>query len=402
MERHMPAKTTDRIKAMRERAAALAPQPSVVEAGEVPAQSSDIAVADVSAHFGAALDPLVRNRAVQQLPIGHIAPDTRPEMRQPRLLPPPEELMEHGQPIPAYRELVIELLTLGQSLKQQQIQPIVVYAGTSTAYPAARYLILVGQRRWTAAHLVGIEMLDAIVVDPPSPVDRVRIQYAENEDREEFSDMERAWALLQMKQAMSEAPWEEVEARLQMSRARRQQLLRLTALTSTQQQQVARLRLHETQIRSLHTGVRNEELTPAQVDAILYRLSQIATERAAALAAAAAENAPGGPPPRRAGIDGPTIARLVARAQRTGSPLAAVAATPTPRWLPPLHEQLVRANQGVQRAIGRVDTLSPADTETLLGDIGVLLTNLASLMAQIHGEGDIGEEAPSDARSVPG
>jgi ParB/RepB/Spo0J family partition protein len=398
----MPAKATDRIKAMRERAAALAPQPSIVEAGEVPAQSSDIAVADVSAHFGAALDPLVRNRAVQQLPIGHIAPDTRPEMRQPRLLPPPEELMEHGQPVPAYRELVNELLTLGQSLKQQQIQPIVVYAGTSTAYPAARYLILVGQRRWTAAHLVDIEILDAIVVDPPSPADRVRIQYAENEDREEFSDMERAWALLQMKQAMSEAPWEEVEARLQMSRARRQQLLRLTALTSTQQQQVARLRLHETQIRSLHTGVRNEELTPAQVDAILYRLSQIASERAAALAAAAAENAPGGPPPRRAGIDGPTIARLVARAQRTGSPLAAVAATPTPRWLPPLHEQLVRTNQGVQRAIGRVDALGPADTETLLGDIGALLMNLTSLMAQIQGEGDIGGEEPSHARSVPG
>ena len=62
--------------------------------------------------------------------------------------------------------------------------------------------------------IVGIEHLDAVVVDPPSPADRVRIQYAENEDREEFSDMERAWALLQMKQAMSEAPWEEVEARI--------------------------------------------------------------------------------------------------------------------------------------------------------------------------------------------
>lgn len=193
----MPAKTADRIQAMRERAAALAPQPSAVAADEVPAPAPDTAVAAVSAHFGAALDPLVRNRTVQQIPIGHIAPDARPEMRQPRLLPPPEELIEHGQPVPAYRELVVELLTLGQSLKDQQIQPIVVYPGTSTAYPAARYLILVGQRRWTAAHLVNIETLDAVVVDPPTPAERVRIQYAENEDREEFSDMERAWALLQ-------------------------------------------------------------------------------------------------------------------------------------------------------------------------------------------------------------
>jgi ParB/RepB/Spo0J family partition protein len=267
-----------------------------------------------------------------------------------------------------------------------------VYPGTSRADPAVRYLILVGQRRWMAAHLVEIETLDAIVVEPPSPADRVRIQYAENEDREEFSDMERAWALLQMKQAMSEAPWEEVEARLQMSRARRQQLLRLTAFITTQQQQVARLRLHETQIRSLHTGVRNEELTLAQVDAILYRLSQIATERAAALAAAAAENAPSGSSPRRAGIDGPTIARLVARAQRTGSPLTAVSAPPTARWLPPLHEQLVRANQAVQRAIGRVETLGSADTETLLGDIGALLTNLTSLTARTQGDDESGAQ----------
>jgi ParB/RepB/Spo0J family partition protein len=397
----MSSKTADRIKAMQERAAALTPRTNAPPVEDAAVPDTDAAVAAVSAHFGAALDPLVRNRAVQPIPVGHVAPDTRPEMRQPRLLPPPEDLIEHGQPVPAYRELVEELLTLGQSLKERQIQPIVVYQGTSAAYPAARYLILVGQRRWTAALLIGMETLDAIVVDPPSPADRVRIQYAENEDREEFSDMERAWALLQMKRAMDEAPWEEVEARLQMSRARRQQLLRLTAFTPTQQQQVARLRLQETQIRSLHTGVRNEELTPAQVDAVLYRLSQIATERAAALAAAAAENAAGGPAPRRAGIDGPTIARLVARAQRTGSPLATVTAPPTPRWLSPLHEQLVRTNQSVQRAIGRVGALGPADMEALLSDLGALLTNLTSLMARLQGSDATVEEERPRERSIP-
>ena len=46
----------------------------------------------------------------------------------------------------------------------------------------------------------------------------MRIQYTENEDREEFSDMERAWALQQMKQALIDAPWEEVEARILSSR----------------------------------------------------------------------------------------------------------------------------------------------------------------------------------------
>jgi len=197
----MPAKTADRIKAMRERAATLAPQPDVVAADKEQAPERDVTVADVSAHFGAALDPLVRNHTIQHIPIGHIAPDARPEMRQPRLLPPPEALIDNGQPAPAYRELVGELLILGQSLKQQQIQPIVVYPGTSAVYPAARYLILVGQRRWTAANLLHMETLDSIVVDQPTLADRVRIQYAENEDREEFSDMERAWALLYLAQA---------------------------------------------------------------------------------------------------------------------------------------------------------------------------------------------------------
>jgi hypothetical protein len=203
----MPPKAADRIKAMRERAAALTPQSSPPAVEDVAAQDAEAAVAAVSMHFGGALDSLVGNRAVQALPVGHIAPDTRPEMRQPRLLPPPDDLIEHGQPLPAYRDLVAELLTLGWSLKERQIQPIVVYHGTSDVYPAARYLLLVGQRRWTAAHLVGLETLDAVVVDPPSPAERVRIQYAENEDREEFSDMERAWALLQMKRAMNEAAW---------------------------------------------------------------------------------------------------------------------------------------------------------------------------------------------------
>ncbi len=388
----MPPKAADRIKAMQERAAALAPQ-LAQPAEPAPASTPDTALAAVSAHFGAALDPIVRKRAIQPLPVGYVATDTRPVMRQPRLLPLPEDLIVNGQPAPAYRELVLELFALGQSLKERQIQPIVVYPGASETYPAARYLILVGQRRWTAACLVGLDSLDAIVVDPPAPADRVRIQYAENEDREEFSDMERAWTLLQMKQAMNDATWEDVEERLQMSRSRRQQLLRLTAFTSAQQEQIARLRLQETQIRTLHTGVRNEELSAAQVDAILFRLAQIATERAAAVAAAAEHAA--GSPPRRAGIDGPTIARLVARAQRSSAPMAAVTATPTPRWLPLLRDQLARANQAIQRASGRAGTLGAADTDALVDDLAQLIAGVTDLMQRLQGEapGDLGDPA---------
>ena len=200
-------------------------------------------------------------------------------MRQARLIPLPEELA-HDQSIRAYRTMIDELRTLGQSLRERQIQPIVVYPGTSTMYPAARYLILVGHRRWTAASLVGLDALDAVVVDPPTPTERVRIQYAENEAREEFSDMERAWALAQMKEALGESvPWEAVEEQFRISRTRRHELTRLLAFTSEQQHQIALLRLQETQIRTLHSAVRAGELAPPQVDTLLGRLSEIAVER---------------------------------------------------------------------------------------------------------------------------
>ncbi len=134
--------------------------------------------------------------------------------------------------------------------------------------------------------------------------------------------------------------------------------------------------------------MRNDDLTHAQVDGILYRLSQIAAERAAALATAATTEAGAGPPPRRMGIDGPTIARLVARAQRTAAPLAMVAATPTPRWLPPLRDQLMRTNQSIQRAAKRIESLGPADTEALLSDISHLAESLTGLMVGLQGDVD--------------
>lgn len=375
------AKISDRIKSMQERAASLAPkQPALTTE-----PANEQAMEDVRAHFGATLDGLVRDRSIQRLPVGHIAPDTRPGMQQPRFLPLPDELMLNDQPAPVYRALVGELLALGQSLRERQIQPIVVYPGSIEQFPAARYLILVGQRRWTAAMLTGLPTLDAIIVDAPGSTDRVRIQYAENEDREEFSDMERAWALVQMKQALDDAPWENVEERLQMSRARRQQLLRLTAFSQPQQQQVARLRLHETQIRTLHTGLRNEQLSAAQVDGILYRLEQLSVERAAAQA-----SDPAGAT-RRTGIEQTTIARLVARAQRT-TPVAPVPAAPSPRWLGPLREQLTRAQQSLQRSIDRIESLSPRDAELLLQDAASLTATLATVVRQLQdGEPDSAE-----------
>lgn len=390
----MPAKKNPTFDEIRARVA----RRDTPEAPPAVAEDDTAAVAAATTRFFGSVDQLIQSHAIQRIPVGHIAPDIRPEMRQPRLLPLPEDLVIQGESAPSYHDLVEDLRALGRSIQERQIQPIVVYPGVSTVYPAVRYLILIGHRRWTAAHLVGLDALDAIVVAPPAADERVRLQYIENDEREDFSDMERAWALQQLRQALGEAgTWEEVESQLRISNARRSQLTRLLAFRPSQQVIVARLHLQETQVRPLHAAVRNGTLDAAHVDAILQRLSEIAVERAQSWAAGADQET-AGPSPRRSGIDGPTIARLVARAQRLSAP-AEAAPTPTPRWLPLLIEQIARTSQGAQRALGRLESLGAADAEGLASAVGQLAVNLTALTARLQSV--VAQPSPADEVQEP-
>lgn len=371
----MTAKSSnDKLQAMRERAAALkkrqveeqvpSSEASVGGTAEQPAEGVAL-----EAHFGiSALDQIAAGRTVQRLPLQAVAPETRPELRQPRLLPPPVELLVDGQPAPVYGGLVASLLDLGRSLKERQIQPIIVYPGTSEEYPSARYLILVGHRRWTAAHLVGIAELEAIVVEPPGSVDRIRLQYAENEDRADFTDMERAWALAQMKQALDDAPWEVVEERFQMSRTRRQELTRLLSFAPEHQVRLARMRLRETQVRPLHQAVRDDDLPPERVDALFARLELLASQAQAGEVAA-----------QEPAIDGPTIARLVAKAKREEG--AAESERPS-QWAQALLDQLTRTKRSIKSARRKLSSANKVEAEFLR--VGV--EELEALLAEVRNE----------------
>lgn len=343
-------------------------------------------------HFLGHVEHLVANRAVEHIPIGHIAPDLRPEMRQPRMLPLPEELVVGGVTPTMYQELVAELRTLGVSMVERQLQPIVVYPGSSEPYPAARYLILVGQRRWTAAHLVGMQAIDAVVIDPPSPLDRLRLQYRENEDREDFSDMERAWTLNQLRQAMGgdSVPITEVTGLLNIKRSRAYQLLRLLAFTQDQQRIIALLRLQERQILSLTDAIHQGHLTATQIDHLLQRLAEIAAGRALDSATLAnAETTQSSESPRRVGIDAPTVARLVARELAHAT---TVAQTPVPRWYPPLQESIASAVRSLRRALDRADALGPNEVHELREELLNLQNQVQRLLARV----DHGQESKSN------
>jgi ParB/RepB/Spo0J family partition protein len=339
---------------------------------------------------------IAAGRSVERVPVGHIAPDLRPEMRQPRMLPLPEELIG-AEPPASYRELLAELRALGQSLHERQIQPIIVYRGTSDDYPAARYLILIGQRRWTAAVISGMESLDTVVVEPPSRVERVRLQYSENEEREDFSDMERAWTIAQLRSALGgdEIPIDTVAAQLGIRRARAYQLRRLLALSPAQQQCVALLRLQETQLRTLLDAFHRSQLDTTQVDIILERLAAIAADRAHQAAAQAdLPSAAQTRNPRHMGIDAPTVARLVARSVATplGASPDSMAPTPTNRWYARLRAALARATAGLEQADGWPQTLSPSELVAILADLRQLQAAVdhanAAMATRINTDGD--------------
>ena len=373
----MAAKTDARMQAMQERAALMrrrSPEPPDAPPAQRPATSVDSADASdaFASHFGiAALDAVVAGRSLQRLAIATIAPALDVATRQPRLLPPPNELLIDGQPNPAYADLVDELRVLGRSLADGQIQPIIVYRGTSAAFPAARYLILVGHRRWTAAALVGLDTLDAIVVDPPTAAERVRLQYVENEARVDFSDMERAWALAQLKRAMDDSPWEAVETQIGISRTRRTELTRLLAFSDGQQTRIARLRLRETQLRPLHQAVRDAAIDVGKVDGLLDKLEQLR----------GSGTGEGG---QR--LDSATVAQLVTRTRTAQTPATDRTDAQIGRWAQALLDQLGRTKRTLRAARPRLGAASAGESAQIRTAIGEIIAQLETTLQELPAE----------------
>lgn len=318
-------------------------------------------------HFlGQQLDALVGGRAIEQIPVEQIAPELRPGSRQPRMVPLPSQLSINGETPPAYAELVAELRDLGESLRERQIQPIVVYPGTSEDLPTARYLILIGQRRWTAASLVGLPNIEAIVVEPPTALDRITLQFTENESREDFSDIERAWTLQQMREAMGgdEVNVVDVAARLNLKRSRAYQLLRLLALPPEQQQTIALLRLQERQLLPLIDALYQEQISLEQTGTVIRRLQEIAAERALNTRQLAdQETTRSVEAPRRSGIDSATVARLVARITASGQKDQLISGSP--RWYSALQSDIESISRKLRRAAERVEELGSNEATEL-------------------------------------
>ena len=229
-----------------------------------------------------------RGMPLLYLPVVAIAPDPQ----QLRRLPHPDELtrmVEGGDRAAAM--IVAGLRELGQSMAEHgQIQPVIVYPFHDPHNTAITHRLLNGQRRWSAALLAGLPTVWA--VEAPVPTDTVRLlnQFEENERREGFSDMERAWALLALKDALQrdaggDVPWSAIEQQLQLSTARRQDLLRLLRFAPDGQALITRYGWSEWTLRPIHMAISAGELQPADATDMLRALADEEVVNATTVAA---------------------------------------------------------------------------------------------------------------------
>jgi len=135
-----------------------------------------------------------------------------------------------------------------------------VYRDSDSNDPKTTHRLLNGHRRWSAAVLCDISQVWAVEVPRPSETTRLLNQFEENERREGFSDMERAWALVALKDALQrdaggEVPWSVIEEQLQLSPARRQDLLRLLRFSPEGQALIMRYGWSEWTLRPIHMAI---------------------------------------------------------------------------------------------------------------------------------------------------
>lgn len=215
------------------------------------------------------------------LPLTHVPVEAiAPDMNQLRRLPHPSDLTRMAEEGDQGSTVMLEgLRELGESIKEHgQLQPVIVYQDEDPDNPTITHRLLNGQRRWSAALLVGVPTLWAVEVPRPSEVVRLLHQYEENERREGFSDMERAWACVSLKDALQqeaggEVPWGVVEEQIHLSTQRRQDLLRLMRFSTEGQAIILRYGWSEWVLRPLHMAIQAGTVDQDTATTILRQLA---------------------------------------------------------------------------------------------------------------------------------
>jgi len=102
------------------------------------------------------------------------------------------------QPRRFYEEDVSTLQELAASIRAVGVlSPIQVRPDPEVA---DKYMIIVGERRWRACQIAGVNRIEAVVRGDWDPFQIRAAQYEENEKRQDVSDIARARSLMAMRQ----------------------------------------------------------------------------------------------------------------------------------------------------------------------------------------------------------
>lgn len=317
---------------------------------------------------------------VQHLPVPVIAPDSQ----QLRRLPLPDVLQDlAARGDRAAQAQLASLEELGASMQAHgQIHPVLVYPDRDAADPRVAYRLLHGQRRWSAAQLLGMDALLALVVPVPSPIDRLVRQYEENERRQDFSDMERALGLMTLKETLAaetgaDVPWRVVEAQLRLSESRRKDLLRLLRLPDAGQNIALRYGWSEWTLRPLLTALQTGSVRAETSMQILQHLTT------------------------RDSVTAPIVAQLV---EQVTTPPATVAQSVTVSFQtnPDPLRRVTRFRSYLDRLPDLVRSADPTLRSRLHTEVTDLLAQLTALQEALRDEGyapDAVDDAGADALS---
>jgi ParB family chromosome partitioning protein len=189
----------------------------------------------------------------------------------------------HAQPRQVFDEEALQ--ELEDSIREVGLlQPIVVRP-LDGADGAARYELIMGERRWRASQRVGLALIPAIVRETPD-TDMLRDALLENLHRSQLNPLEEAAAYQQLLADFG-ATHEELAQRIGRSRPQISNTIRLLGLPGTVQSKLAAGVLSAGHARAI-LGLTSPEAMEAMAHRVIAEgLSVRSTEEAVALAGAA-------------------------------------------------------------------------------------------------------------------
>lgn len=189
---------------------------------------------------------------VAEIPIDEI----RPNPRQPRHQMDPDELSE-----------------LAGSIREHGVlQPIVV----TRAESSGGYVLIAGERRWTAAKLAGLERIPAAIKDV-TPQGMLELALVENLQRSDLNPLEAAAAYQQLMSDFG-LTQEQVAQRVGRSRPTIANSVRLLGLPDSVRHALAQGEISEGHARALLGASEAEEVLALFLDVVAKQLSVRQTE----------------------------------------------------------------------------------------------------------------------------